>query len=76
MEPADSLGYKPDYLHPEYHSVLKNPELVRQMHERGIGVNPYTCDTAEEMKLLIEAGCDGIITNRPDIAQAMADFKQ
>ena len=65
---VDSLPYRPDYLHPDYHSVLENPDLVKEMHNRGIGVNPYTCDSAEEMERLVLAGCDGIITNRPDLA--------
>ena len=69
VELVDSLDYKPDYLHPDYHSVLDDANLVKEMHARGIGVNPYTCDNAEEMQKLIEAGCDGIITNRPDIAR-------
>lgn len=70
-ELVDSLDFKPDFLHPDYHSVLDNPDLVTQMHNRGIGVNPYTCDTAQEMEALIESGCDGIITNRPDIAKTV-----
>ena len=70
-ELVDSLDYVPDYLHPDYRSVLENPTLVEEMHKRGIGVNPYTCDTRKEMELLVAAGCDGIITNRPDIAQTL-----
>lgn len=68
-ELVDSLDFKPDFLHPDYHSVLEDPALTMQMHRRGIGVNPYTCDNAEEMIKLAAVGCDGIITNRPDIAQ-------
>ena len=41
------------------------------MHERGIGVNPYTCDKPDDMRRLVEAGCDGIITNRPDVAMEL-----
>ena len=67
-ELVDSLPYRPDYLHPDYHSVLEDPALVGEMHARGIGVNPYTCDDPEEMRALAQAGCDGIITNRPDLA--------
>ena len=70
-ELVDSLNFKPDYLHPDYHSILENPDIVAQMHARGIGVNPYTCDKAEEIEKLVEAGCDGIITNRPDIARTV-----
>ena len=66
-EQVDALPFTPEYLHPDYHSVLRNPDLVREMHRRGIGVNPYTCDKPEEMRALIDAGCDGIITNRPDV---------
>lgn len=69
VELVDGLDYKLDFLHPDYHSVLENPELAMQMHARGIGVNPYTCDTADEMMKLAALGCDGIITNRPDIAR-------
>ncbi len=68
---VDGLDYKPDFLHPDYHSVLDKPELVTQMHERGIGVNPYTCDNADDIAALVQAGCDGIITNRPDIARSV-----
>ena len=70
-ELVDSLPYKPEYLHPDYHSVLENPVLVEEMRNRGIGVNPYTCDTPEEMEKLVEAGCTGIITNRPDLAVSL-----
>lgn len=70
-ELVDSLEYVPDYLHPDYKSVLENPALVAKMHERGIGVNPYTCDKPDDMRRLVEAGCDGIITNRPDVAMEL-----
>ena len=66
-EQVETLPFRPDYLHPDYRSVLLNPGLVQQMHERGIGVNPYTCDKPEDMRTLIAAGCDAIITNRPDV---------
>lgn len=70
-EKVDSLGFEIDCLHPDYHSVLDDPDLVKRMHARGIQVNPYTCDTLEEMKRLKDAGCDSVITNRPDIALAL-----
>lgn len=70
-EKVNSLDFEIDCLHPDYHSVLDNPSLVEKMHSKGIQVNPYTCDDLREMKLLKEAGCDAIITNRPDIARAL-----
>lgn len=63
----DELDFKPDCFHPDYHSVLNDEHLVEEMHKRGLKVNPYTCDDPEDMKKLIAAGCDGIISNRPDI---------
>jgi len=67
-EQIEELDFQPDFLHPEYHSILCNPNLVMKMHEKNIGVNPYTCDHGDEMKQLINTGCDSLITNRIDIA--------
>ncbi|MBI5296519.1 MAG: glycerophosphodiester phosphodiesterase [Chloroflexi bacterium] len=41
--------------------------FVRAAHERGLAVEPWTIDDPEQMKLYIEWGVDGIITDRPDI---------
>ena len=75
VEQVDALPFRPDYLHPSYTSVLRNPSLVEEMHSRGIGVNPWTCDNPEEMKALMDAGVDGIITNRPDLFLQTRDQK-
>lgn len=75
VEQVDALPFKPDYLHPSYTSVLSNPSLVEEMHKRGIGVNPWTCDKPEEMKVLMDAGVDGIITNRPDLFMQLRNSK-
>ncbi len=66
---VDSLEYKPDFLHPDYRSILDRPEIMDEMKTRGIGVNPYTVDDPETIKKLIDYGCLGIITNKPDIAR-------
>ncbi len=41
--------------------------FVRAAHERGLAVEPWTINDPEQMKLYIEWGVDGIITDRPDI---------
>lgn len=64
---VEGLDFKLDYLHPEYHSVLLKKEMVAQLAEKGIGVSPYTPDKPEELDVLWNLGCYGIITNRPDI---------
>lgn len=50
---------------PYYKNVTK--ELVQQAHQNNIRVVPWTADTEKHMIDLIQAGVDGIITNRPDI---------
>ena len=48
---------------PEY--TLVTAEEVRQAHVAGLQVIPWTANTVEDWKRLIEAGVDGIITDAP-----------
>lgn len=41
--------------------------LVEAAHARCLQVQPYTVDDPAELRRLIEAGVDGIFTNRPDV---------
>jgi glycerophosphoryl diester phosphodiesterase len=41
--------------------------FVRAAHERGLAVEPWTINDPGQMKLYIEWGVDGIITDRPDL---------
>jgi glycerophosphoryl diester phosphodiesterase len=50
------------------------PEMVREAHERGIAVVPWTVDDQATMASLIDAGVDGLITDYPDrLRTLMAD---
>lgn len=60
-------------IHPHYHTVT--PDVVNQCHERGINVNVYTVDLPQHIKLMMDAGVDGIITNVPDVAIQIRDAK-
>lgn len=42
------------------------PTLVEEVHRRGIHLWVWTVDEEENMKWMIEAGVDGIISNYPD----------
>ncbi len=44
---------------------LATPERVREAHQAGLRVVPYTANTPEEWDRLIAAGVDGIITDDP-----------
>ena len=52
--------------HPYFKVV--DAEYVKNAHDAGIEVIPWTVDTPEELNRLKEAGVDGIITNRPTMA--------
>jgi len=41
------------------------PEFVAAAHDRGLTVSPYTVNAPGEMRRLIRAGVDGIITDNP-----------
>ena len=65
------LDFRPEYLHCEYASCLRDPQLIEKVHKLGIGVNPWTVDAEADMRALIPMGPDGIITNRPDLLKAI-----
>lgn len=54
-------------------TLLSNPPSVdvAAMHKAGFKVIPWTTDTPDKMKALIEQRVDGIITDRPDLLQAV-----
>ena len=47
--------------------TVMTAQFVRAAHERNIRVEPWTINDPAQMKLYIEWGVDGIITDRPDV---------
>ena len=47
--------------------TVMTPQFVRASHERNLHVEPWTIDDPQRMKLYIDWGVDGIITDRPDL---------
>lgn len=62
---AKRLGV--DALHPHF-SELRVDWEVQSAHLLGLSVNPWTVNTAEDLRWVMAAGADGIITNYPDVA--------
>lgn len=67
MEMVANLGA--DNWCPLYTNVT--PQLVAEAHAKNIKVIPWTADTKQAMLSLIDAGVDGIITNRPDLLREL-----
>lgn len=53
-----------DAIHPHY--LAATAEVIAGCHHHGIKVHPYTVNEEKELKRLIRAGADAIITNFPD----------
>ncbi len=63
--PQFAKSIKADALHPHYGFV--NEEYVKKAHDRGLMVNPWTVNNPDIIDKLIKMGCDGIITDLPDV---------
>ncbi|MGG3468289.1 glycerophosphodiester phosphodiesterase [Neobacillus pocheonensis] len=46
---------------------LTDKKLIYGAHRRGMQMHYWTIDDPKEMKRLLDAGADGILTNRPDL---------
>jgi len=54
---------------PDYSSLLKRPEVVKQLHDIGVIIFVWTPDTPDDWATLKKVGVDGIITNKATILQ-------
>lgn len=60
-ENLKNIGFTPDIYSPQY--KLATRELIEEAHKHGMKFVPWTVNTPEEMKELIDLGVDGIITD-------------
>lgn len=59
------LGYTPQYYSPNYELV--DATLVKQVHDKGMKIIPWTVNDEKQIKKLRKMGVDGIITDYPDL---------
>lgn len=64
-ENLEQIGFRPDIYSPQYKLATK--ELIDRCQGLGMKFVPWTVNTTEEMKALIELGVDGIITDYPNL---------
>lgn len=59
-----------DYYHPYYPSILSK-EYMKELKDAGIKVNTYTVNDLNDMKQVIKAGVNGIITNEVEVLNSI-----
>ncbi len=60
-----------DALHPQYSDLLLNREAYEEVKAKGGQINVWTVNFDQEMRRVMEAGADVLITNFPDRALAV-----
>lgn len=60
-----------DFVCPHY--KLATPAMIAQAHQLGLRVNVWTVNREQDMRALIQADCDCITTDRPDLLKALLD---
>ncbi|MEK7257310.1 MAG: glycerophosphodiester phosphodiesterase family protein, partial [Bacteroidota bacterium] len=65
----ERLGFQPDIYSSYY--VLLRKKAVKKLHEQGIKVIPWTVNSVKAMEKLRRWGVDGIITDYPNLIEAV-----
>jgi len=63
------LGFVPDVYSPNY--KLLHKDEIKTIHAKNMKVVPWTINEVEDMREMVEAGVDGIITDYPDRAKSI-----
>ncbi len=66
------LGFQP-YCYSPFFKLL-NKRQIRFARNKGMQVIPWTVNEAEDMRLLLELGVDGIISDFPDVLQQQVEI--
>ena len=61
----NKLGYTPEFYSPNY--TLVDEKLVKQCHDKGMKIIPWTVNDEKQLKKLKKMGIDGVITDYPDL---------
>ncbi len=73
VKPADYAAlFGAKAIHPHFGQILTHPDIVARAKEIGVRVHPWTVDNENDIRALCKLDIDAIITNRPDVALAIA----
>jgi len=61
----NKLGYTPEVYSPNH--TLVDEKLVKQCHDKGMKIIPWTVNDPKRFKKLKKLGIDGVITDYPDV---------
>ena len=61
----EELGFTPPLYSPYY--MLLNEDVIKEVHDKGMQLVPWTVNDPEVMKRLKDLGVDGIITDYPNL---------
>ena len=64
-EQLAALGFTPSIYSPDH--SLATAERITACHQKGMKIIPWTVNDPIEMKRLVDAGADGIITDYPNL---------
>lgn len=70
-ENIDELGFFPDVYSPNFN--LATDELIQKAHANNMKFVPWTVNSEEEMRRLINKGVNGIITDYPNLLQKIIE---
>lgn len=63
----EKLGYTPEYYSPN--QTLVDEKLVKQCHDKGMKIIPWTVNDKKQIRKFQKIGVDGIITDYPDMVR-------
>lgn len=70
-ENLNRLGFTPAVYSPNY--LLVTPHLIKECHEAGVKIIPWTVNTIKEIERLKNMGVDGIITDYPNLFNELSE---
>ena len=56
--------------------MVESEQEVENCHRHGVKVNVWTVNGMEDLENIYEWGCDGAITNFPDVCKSWVEAKE